>query len=180
MTRHLLVFAILFLSACADRSDPLPATVAAPLDRPVDGHLSDPSAARAAILIEAALADVRPEDLQRCLADFASTGAPDLRPPAHGGWLIVTSAQAVDGAADRRRQAVAPEPVDEPGDGWRDRVVYRALLRSADMADHSAACLSCVFDFEDGRIAFRNAYALETCHRAIPPERDLAIVMPVG
>ena len=45
----------------------------------------------------------------------------------------MTSAQAVDGAADRRRQAVAPERVDEPDDGWRDRVVYRALLRSADI-----------------------------------------------
>ena len=47
-------------------------------------------------------------------------------------------------------------------------------------ADASVACLSCVFDYEGAELAYRHAYALDTCRRAIPPERDLATVMPLG
>ena len=59
-----------------------------------------------------------------------------------------------------------------------DRIVYRGLLRAAEASDGSAACLSCVFDYEDGSVSFRHGYALETCRRAVPPERELAVVVP--
>ncbi len=49
-----------------------------------------------------------------------------------------------------------------------------------DRADGAVACLSCVFDYEGAELAYRHAYALDTCRRAIPPERDLATVMPLG
>ena len=39
MIGRLLACALVLLSACAERDDPPSATVAVPLDRPVDGHL---------------------------------------------------------------------------------------------------------------------------------------------
>jgi hypothetical protein len=180
MIRRLLVFLLALLAACTDPDDPRPATVAAPPDRPLDGHLPNPTAVRTAVLVEAALAQVGPQDLRRCLGEFGLVGGSGFQPPEHGGWLIVASAQAVDDPAYRQRRAAAPELGGEPDDDWLDRITYRALLRSADAADGSVACLSCVFDFENGQVAFRHAYALDTCRRAVPPERDLATVVPLG
>jgi hypothetical protein len=180
MERSLLVLATLTLVvACAAEPDPPPgATAAAPPDRPLDSYLGDPTAVRAAVLTEVALAQVRPGDLGHCLDEFGRQGAARFRPPAHGGWLIVTSALPADGAAFARRQEAAPELHPDPDDGWLDRIVYRALLRTADAGE--VACLSCVFDYEGGRVTYRHAYALDTCRRAVPPERDLAIAMPLG
>ncbi|MGD9507160.1 MAG: hypothetical protein AB7O95_01280 [Geminicoccaceae bacterium] len=159
--------------------DPPVATVAVPPDRPLDGYLPDPTAMRTALLIESALAQVRPVDLRRCLDEFGSAGRSSLRPPAHGGWLIVASAQEVGDPGYRRREAALPGSVGEVEDGWLDRIAYRALLRSADPSSGAVACLSCVFGFEGGRLTFRHAYALDTCRRAVPPERDLATVVPL-
>ena len=180
MARSLLVLATLTLvMACAADPDPPPvATAAASPDRPLDSYLGDRTAVRAAALTEVALAQVRPGDLGHCLDEFGREGAAQFRPPAHGGWLIVTSALPADGAAFARRQEVAPELHPDLDDGWLDRIVYRALLRTADARD--VACLSCVFDYEGGRVIYRHAYALDTCRRAVPPERDLAIAMPLG
>lgn len=180
MIRRAFLVLLVVLAACASQQDPRPTTVAAPPDRPLDGYLPDPTAMRTAALIEAALAQVRPEDLRRCLAEFGSAGGSGLRPPAHGTWLIVASAQAVGDPSYRRRRAAAPELRAEPDDDWLDRITYRALLRSSDPSDGSIACLSCAFDYEGGRVAFRHAYALDTCRRAVPPERDLAAVVPLG
>ena len=175
MLLPLLVVAL--LGACSRPPDPRPATIAAPPDRPLDGYLANATAVRTAMLIEVALAQVRPADLRRCLDEFAGSSAPGFRPPAHGGWLVVASAQAVDDPAHVLRQDAAPELSPRSDGGWHDRIVYRALLRSADA---SVACLSCVFDYAQGRVGYRHAYALDTCRRAVPPERDLATVVPLG
>lgn len=164
------------LAACAPEPPPSPTVAVAP-ERPLDSPLGDPVAIRSAALIEAALAQVRPADLRRCVDEFASPG---LRLPAHGRWLIVASALPVDGAGYARRLAAAPELVTEPDDDWLDRITYRTLLRAADAQDGSVACLSCVFDYAAGRVAYQRAYGLETCRRAVPPERDLATVVPFG
>jgi hypothetical protein len=170
----------LLLAACSADPEPPAATTAAPLDRPLDGALADPVATRTAALIEAALAQVRSAELVQCITEFQQSGAGRLQPPASGGWLIVASALPADGDAFARRNSAAPELNPEPDDGWQDRIVYRALLRSPDPADSFVACLSCVFDYEGAQIAYRHAYALDTCRRAVPPERDLATVVPLG
>ena len=171
---------LLVLAACAGEPEPPPVTAAIAPDRPLDGADGDPVAVRTAVLIEAALAQVRPEDLRRCLVEFSAGSPGQFQPPAHATWLIVASALPVDGATFQRRQAAAPELNPEPDDDWQDRVVYRALLRPADRSASAVACLSCVFDHEDGKLAYRRAYALDTCRRAVPPERDLATVIPLG
>ncbi|MFO1048409.1 MAG: hypothetical protein U1E52_10985 [Geminicoccaceae bacterium] len=145
-------------------------------ERPLDGPLAGPMAVRTAVLIEAALAQVRPADLRRCIGEFGTSG---FQLPAHGQWLIVASALPVGGAGYARRLAAAPELVAEPDDDWLDRITYRTLMRAADPQDGAVACLSCVFDYVGGRVAFQTAYGLDTCRRAVPPERDLAIVVPL-
>jgi hypothetical protein len=174
------VFLLLVLAACAAEREPPPITTAVAPDRPLDGADGDPVAVRTAVLIEAALAQVRPQDLRRCLDEFSAGSPGPFRPPALATWLIVASALPVDGATFQRRRAAAPELNPEPDDGWQDRVVYRVLLRPPDRADSAVACLSCVFDHEDGQLAYRRAHALDTCRRAVPPERDLATVVPLG
>ncbi len=171
--------ALLALAGCAKEPPPPPAvSVAVAPDRPLDGARGA-AAMRTAALIEAALAQVEPRDLRRCLADF-ETGAPGrFRPPAHATWLIVASALPVEGDFFRRRHQVAPEMNPVPGDGWQDRLVYRSLLRSTDDVAGSVACLSCEFDYEGAALVYRRAYALDACRRAIPPEQDLATVVPL-
>ena len=163
------------LAACApDTPAPSPTAAVAP-ERPLDGPLLGPAAVRTAVLIEAALAQVRPTDLRRCVDEFGSSG---FRLPAHGRWLIVASALPVGGAGYARRIAAAPELVAEPDDDWLDRITYRTLLHASAAQDRSVACLSCVFDYAAGRVVYRHAYGLDTCRRAVPPERDFAIVVP--
>ena len=169
------------LAACTREPEPPPATIAAtPPDRPLDGALGDSVAVRTAVLIEAAVAQVRPPDLRRCVDEFRQSAPNRFQAPAHGGWLIVASALPADGEAFTRRNVAAPELNPEPEDGWQDRITYRALLHGVDRAEGAVACLSCVFDYEGAELAYRHAYALDTCRRAIPPERDLATVMPLG
>ena len=168
------------LAACTGEAEPPPIAVATPPDRPLDGALGDPMAVRTAALIEAALAQVRPQDLRRCVDEFLQSAPSRFQPPAHGGWLIVASTLSAEGDTFARRHAASPEFNPEPEDGWQDRITYRALLRPVDRADASVACLSCVFDYEGAELSYRHAYALDTCRRAIPPERDLATVMPLG
>jgi hypothetical protein len=176
----LLLLVMALLGACSRPPDPRPATIATPPDRPLDSYLANATAVRTAMLIEVALAQVRPADLRHCLDEFAGSNSPGFRPPPHGGWLVVASAQAVDDPARELRQVAAPELSSPSDDDWHDRIVYRALLRPADVTDASVACLSCVFDYQQGRISYRHAYALDTCRRAVPPERDLATVVPLG
>lgn len=176
-----LLVMLAMLAACAGESEPPPAvTSAVPPDRPLDGALGDPVAVRTAALIEAALAQIHPGDLRRCIDEFQQTDHGKLQPPRQRGWLIVASALPAEGQAFARRHAAAPELHPEPTDGWQDRVTYRAVLRPVDRADGTVACLSCVFDYENAIFAYRQAYALDTCRRAIPPERDLATVIPLG
>ena len=178
LLRVAIVPVLVMLAACSREPGPPPAATASP-DRPLDGALADPIAVRTAALIEAALAQLRPGDLHRCVDEFQQSAGATFRPPTHGGWLIVASALPGDGEAFARRNAAAPELNPEPEDGWQDRVTYRALLRPANSADGAVACLSCVFDYEGARLTYRHAYALDTCRRAIPPERDLATVIPI-
>lgn len=153
-------------------------------DRPLDSaHMAAQSmAARTASLLEAALVQVTAADLRRCLAGFQSKGdaAVGLAPTRPRTWLIVAAAQPVDGPVFALRHEVAPELNPTPGDDWQDRITYRTLLRSPDPAEGSVACLSCVFDYESGAIAYRHAYALDTCHSTVPGERELATVVPIG
>ena len=175
-----LALVLLALVGCTAEPEPPPITAATPADRPLDGAAGDPVALRTAALLEAALAQVRPADLRRCLADFAAEAPGQFEPPAHGTWLIVAQSLPVDGAAFRRRHAAAPELNPEPEDGWADRVVFRALLRAADPTSGAVACLSCVFDYEAAALTYQRAYGLDACRRAVPPERDLATVLPLG
>jgi hypothetical protein len=171
---------VLTLATCASEPEPTPvATVAVPPDRPLDDPWTESSAVRTAALIEAALAQVGAKDLRRCLDEFQQGGPPRFRPPTHAGWLIVASALPADGKQFTRRNEAAPDLNPAPADGWQDRVTYRGLLRHADPVDGTLACLSCVFDYEGTTIAYRHAYALDTCRRAVPPERDLAVVVPL-
>jgi hypothetical protein len=165
-----------FLAACASGSEP-PATgtAALPPDRPLGGMHRDAAAERSAALVEAALASVSAADLRRCVGDSRRGAGARLAPPAGGGWLIVASAIPADGEAFRRRHEAAPALNPEPADGWHDRVTYRGLSRGPD--GEAAACLSCVFDYEEAVLVYRHAYALDTCRRAVPPERDLATVV---
>jgi hypothetical protein len=166
------------LAGCAAEPEPPPATAAIAADRPLDGVAGDAAAIRTAALLEAALAQLPVDDLRRCVAEVAGV-ASGLAPPAHGSWLIVASALAADGPAFARRRDAAPELHPEPDDGWQDRVVFRTLLRPADRSVPGAACLSCIFEREDDRLSFRHGYALPRCDRAVPPERDLAVVIPL-
>ena len=102
------------LAACAaDPEPPAAATTAVPLDRPLDAALGDPAAVRTAALIEVALAQVRPDDLRRCLDEFQQGPDGRFAPPAHGSWLIVASALPEDGDVFARRNEAAPEPEPE-------------------------------------------------------------------
>jgi len=173
---------VVCLAACAD--DPQPVDMpkrAVAADRPLDaaGLAAEAKETRTAALIEAALLEVKAADLQRCLADFRGDGASPLQPPAHAGWLIVAAAVPIDGGEFKLRHAVAPELNPAPEDGWQDRITYRALLRSTRPDDGTVACLSCVFDFSAGHVVYRHAYALDTCHGAMPGERALVTVVPV-
>lgn len=176
MIRPSCVLLLGLLAACASEPPPPSPTVAVAPDRPLDGPLAGPVAVRTAMLVEAALSQVRAADLRRCVDEFGSSG---FRLPTHGRWLIVASALPVDGAGYARRLAAAPELTAKPDDDWLDRITYRTLLRAADPQDGSVACLSCVFDYVGGRVAFQSAYGLDTCRRAVPPERDLATVLPL-
>ncbi len=176
--------AVAMVAGCADRDVP-PAdgsrVVAA--DRPLDspGLGGDARAARTAALLELALAQVKAPELRRCILDFHGGDAPadDFRPPVHGGWLVVASAVADDSAVFAQRHAAAPEANPKPDDGWQDRVTYRALLRRADSADGSTACLSCVFDVTGERVVYRHAYALDTCQGPMAGDRSLVAVVPL-
>jgi hypothetical protein len=164
------------LAACSAEVEPIATgTAALPADRPLGGVDHDAMAERSAALVEAALASTPAADLRRCVADFRRGAGVRLAPPANGGWLIVASALPADGEAIRRRHEAAPELNPEPADGWQDRVTYRGLVRGPD--GEAAACLSCVFDYEAAVLVYRHAYALDTCRRAVPPERDLATVV---
>jgi len=171
-----------FLTGCAEDSPPVntPSRAVA-ADRPLDaaGMAAETRETRTAALIEAALVQVKAADLQHCLADFRGGGASALQPPAHAGWLIVAAALPAAGSEFKLRHAAAPELNPEPEDGWQDRITYRALLRSPRLDDGTVACLSCVFDFTAGQVVYRHAYALDTCHGAMPGERALATVVPV-
>ena len=180
MQPRMLIWAAGFtLAACSSEPEmPLPATPAAPLDRPLDAAATgDRVSVRTAALLEAALVQVAAADLRRCMIDFAGGLPARFNPPAHGGWLIVASALPDDGATFAARHEAAPERNTKPSDGWQDRITYRALLRSTDPTDGAVACLSCVFDYEAGRLSYRNAYALDTCQRGAPGERTLATVV---
>ena len=175
----------LALAACS--SDPDPSASGAPavaVDRPLDSaHLAAESmAARTAALVEAALVQVTAADLRRCLADFQGEGGAEggAAPKQQRAWLIVAAAQPADGPVFSLRHEVAPELNPTPDDDWQDRITYRTLLRSTDPADGSVACLSCVFDYERGAIAYRHAYALDTCPSTVPGERELATTRPIG
>lgn len=173
---------VVFLAACA--ADPRPSDTpkrAVAADRPLDaaGLAAEARATRTAALIEAALVQVKAADLQRCLTDFRGGSAGQLQPPAQAGWLLVAAALPADGSEFKLRHAAAPELNPEPEDGWQDRITYRALLRSLQPDDGTVACLSCVFDFAAGRVVYRHAYALDTCHGAMPGERALVTVVPV-
>ena len=170
---------LLTLIGCAADPEPPPITAATPPDRPLDGAGGDPVALRTGALLEAALAQVEPADLRRCLAEFAAAAPGRFAPPAHGTWLIVAQSMPADGTAFRRRHAAAPELNPEPDDGWADRVVFRALLRAAEPTSGAVACLSCVFDYEAAALTYQRAYGLDACRRAVPPERDLATVVPL-
>ena len=170
---------VALLAGCAADPEPPPPTAAAPADRPLDGPVRTPQELRTAALLEIAVAQVQPADLRRCLGEFGSA-ASGLAPPAHRTWLVVASALPADGDAFARRQAAAPELHPDPDDGWLDRIVYRALLRAADPSDPTTACLSCVFDYEGGAVVFRRALGMDRCERAVPPERDVATVVPLG
>ena len=167
------------LAACASEPEtPPPATPAVALDRPLDAAATgDRVSVRTAALLEAALVQVAAADLRGCMVDFAGGTPARFNPPAHGGWLIVASALPADGATFAARHEAAPELNPKPSDGWQDRITYRALLRSTDPTDGSVACLSCVFDYDAGRLSYRNAYALDTCQRGGPGERSLAAVL---
>lgn len=177
--------AVTVLAGCADRHEPAtdPNQVVA-ADRPLDAARldGDAAAARTAALLELALVQVRAPDLRRCILDFRGDGASadGFLPPSHGGWLIVVAAVAADSAAFARRHAAAPASNPEPDDGWQDRIVYRAVLRRADVADGAVACLSCVFDVSGERVVYTYAYALDTCQGAMAGERSLVTVMPGG
>ena len=176
--RKLIWVAGLALAACSSEPEPLPPTPAVPLDRPLDAAATgDRVSVRTAALLEAALVQVGAVELRRCMADFTGDAPPRFALPAHGGWLIVASALPADGAAFTARNEAAPELNPKPSDDWQDRVTYRALLRSANPSDDSVACLSCVFDYEGGRLTYRHAYALDTCQRGAPGERSLAAVV---
>ena len=94
--------------------------------------------------------------------------------PQPAGWLIVAAALPATGSEFELRHAAAPELNPDPEDGWQDRITYRALLRSQRPDDGTVACLSCVFDFTAGRVVYRHAYALDTCHWRDAGERELA------
>lgn len=176
--RKLLPIAALALVACSSEPEPPPGTPAVPLDRPLDAAATgDRVSVRTAALIEAALAQVDAGALRRCLADFTGDAPARFAPPAHGGWLVAAAALPADGPAFAARHEAAPELNPQPSDGWQDRVTWRALLRAKDPTDGSVACLSCVFDYEAGRLTYRNAYALDTCQRGAPGERTLATVV---
>ena len=170
--------AMLALAACSSEPEPPPITPAVPLDRPLDAAATGHRVSvRTAALIESALVQVGAADLRRCLAEFTGDAPPRFAPPTHGGWLIVASALPADGPAFAARHEAAPELNPEPGDGWQDRVTYRALLRATNPTDGAVACLSCVFDYDAGRLSYRNAYALDTRERGGPAERSLAAVV---
>ena len=121
--RKLIWVAGLALAACSSEPEPLPATPAVPLDRPLDAAAtSDRVSVRTAALLEAALVQVGAVELRRCMADFAGDAQPRFAPPAHGGWLIVASALPADGAAFTARNEAAPELNPKPSDDWQDRV----------------------------------------------------------
>jgi hypothetical protein len=180
------VLAVVVASATACSSAPGVAPLVAPpvaSDRPLDSAQLAPGsiAARTAALIEAALLQVTAADLRRCLVAFEGEGSlqsrwAGVRPE---GWLIVASALPADGPAFALRHEVAPELNPAPDDGWQDRITYRTLLRSPDSADGAVACLSCVFDYDNRSVAYRQAYALDTCAGSVPGERELATMLPV-
>jgi hypothetical protein len=37
-----------------------------------------------------------------------------------------------------------------------------------------------VFDYEGAALAYQGAFALDSCRRAVPPEQDLATVIPLS
>jgi hypothetical protein len=180
-----LLMTALTLAACnSDPEVPAGGAAAVAVDRPLDGTqlAAESKAARTAALVEAALAQVTAADLRRCLSDYlGETIVADARVPVRQhAWLIVAAAQPASGAVFALRREVAPELNPMPADDWQDRVTYRTLLRSPNPADGSVACLSCVFDYESGTIAYRHAYALDTCPSTVPGERELATKAPVG
>jgi hypothetical protein len=79
MGRFLLPSAPLLLALMACAAEPPPP----PPDRPLDGAGGDAAGMRTAAVIEAALAQVRPKDLRRCLAEFAAEGPGRFEPPTH-------------------------------------------------------------------------------------------------
>ena len=128
------------------RRPPLPPAV--PPDRPLDSSLGDPTAVRAAVLIEAALAQVRPDDLRRCLDEFRRRRAAavraarawrladrDLRPA--GRWRCLRPPQRgrTRAASRARRRLAGPDrlsraaPLGEPADARCRLPVLRVRLR---------------------------------------------------
>ena len=90
------------------------------------------------MLIEIALAQVRSADLRRCLDEFTGSNSPGFRPPTHGGWLVVASAQAADDPAhELRRDAAHARAHAVPLERQPDRaIVGQARMRRAH--DHPA------------------------------------------
>lgn len=184
-TRTALLAVVMGLAACSSDPEPPSGSVrAVAADRPLDaGPLAAESIpARTAALIEAALLQVAAADLRRCVVEFHGEGGHPAAtaPLRRRSWLIVAAAQPVDGPVFELRHEVAPELNQVPDDDWQDRIVFRTLLRDADSPAGPPACLSCVFDYERGRVAYRHAYALDTCTATVPGERELAIVLPQG
>ena len=178
--RRAVCLSLTMLAACSSEPERRPpSALPIPLDRPLDGTSRDISAARTAALIEAALVEVKAADLRRCLVEFLGDPPARFRSPAHSGWLVVASALPAEGPVFAARHEAAPGLNARPDHDWQDRITYRALLRSANPVDASVACLSCVFDYDAGRVTYRHAYALETCQHAGPGERALVAVLPL-
>ena len=136
--------------ACAADPEPPPvATAAAPPDRPLDSYLGDPTAVRAAVLIEVALAQVRPGDLGHCLDEFGRQGAEQVS--AARAWRLADRGLGPAG----RWRCLRPPPggrhpssTRSPTTAGRTGSSIARCCASTMRADGAVACLSCVFDYE--------------------------------
>ena len=121
-----------------------------------------------------------PTDLRRCVDEFQQGPERRFVPPAHG-----TLADRGIGAAGRRRGfrpsqrgRARPQPGARRRVAGPDRLSGPAALDGCAPTAPSPASPACSTT-RAREVAYRHAYALDTCRRAIPPERDLATVVPL-